>query len=149
MGKDGFLSFDRWFFESIDIVPQERGIHADGTGELGNVDLFVGQEELLHRRRLGVFINEALETDVFVDITPMDAVETEGILLPPSSRPKIWSSLNHISLILIISFSLLLVKVLVPLGDDDVCILINDSLGIMSFLSITTAKIGIIFNTHK
>lgn len=92
MGKDGFLSFDRWFFESIDIVPQERGIHADGTGELGNVDLFVGQEELLHRRRLGVFINEALETDVFVDITPMDAVETEGILLPllGTGSPEPW-----------------------------------------------------------
>jgi hypothetical protein len=39
--------------------------------------------------------------------------------------------------------------VLVPLGDDDVCILIDDSLGIMSFLSITTAKIGIVFNTRK
>ena len=92
MGQDGFLSFDRWFFESIDIVPQERGIHADGTGELGNVDLFVGQEELLHRRRLGVFIEEALETDVFVDITPMDAVETEGILLPllGTGSPEPW-----------------------------------------------------------
>ena len=75
MGKDGFFSFNRWFFESIDIVPQERGIHADGTGELGNVDLFVGQEELLHRRRLGVFINEALETDVFVDT---EAGDTKG-----------------------------------------------------------------------
>lgn len=93
MGQDGFFSFNGWFFESIDIVPQERGIHADGTGELSNVDLFVGQEELLHRRRLGVFINEALETDVFVDITPMDAVETEGILLPllgtGSPKPRI------------------------------------------------------------
>ena len=63
MGKDGFLSFDRWFFESIDIVPQERGIHADGSGELGDVDFLVGQEELLHRRRLGIFIDETLETD--------------------------------------------------------------------------------------
>ena len=128
MGKDGFFSFNRWFFESIDIVPQERGIHADRTGELGDVDFLVGQEELLHRRRLGVFINEALETDVFVDITPMDAVETEGILLPLLGTG---SPMNHISLILIISFSLLLVKVLVPLGDDDVCILINDSLDLL------------------
>lgn len=92
MGEDGFFPFDRWFFKSIDVVSQKRGVHADGTGELGDVDFLVGQEKLLHRCRLGVFIDEALETDVFVNITPMDAVKTEGILLPllGTGSPEPW-----------------------------------------------------------
>ena len=140
MSQDGFLPLGRRLLETVDIVPQKGGVHADGTGEFGDIDLLMGQEELLHRRRLGIFIDETLETDILVDITPMDAVEAEGIFLPllltGSPKPGIPEKRLAVDAPVIGTAKNLVVAEPYFFDLDHI-------------LFPNIAKIGIIFNTHK
>lgn len=73
-----FLPFGRGF-EPIDITAEQGRVQSELPGESGDIDLFVGQEEPLDARRFGFGIQKTLETDVHVQLRPMDTDGTDFI----------------------------------------------------------------------
>ena len=76
--EDSLLSFRGRLFETIDVVPQQCGVHSDRTGKFRYIDFLVGEEEPLHRRRLCIFILKTLEADVLIQIPPVDSIKTKS-----------------------------------------------------------------------
>ena len=74
------FALHRRLFDAVDVVSQERWVEADAVGEAGHVDFRVGEEEALHRRRLGIFVVKTFETDIHVKLRPMDSVKAKAIL---------------------------------------------------------------------
>lgn len=60
-----FLTFFRRLFETIDIIAQQGGIHANTTGKFCHVDFSVCQKEALQCAWLRIIVGKALESDIF------------------------------------------------------------------------------------
>ena len=56
MLQNGILTLYRWLFKTIDIITQQTGINAYGTGKLGNIYFFVSQKESLQNSRFSILI---------------------------------------------------------------------------------------------
>ena len=58
------FSVGRWLFKSVDIASQKGWIQPKALGKAAYVNLFVGKEEPLQGRGLGLIIPKAFKTDI-------------------------------------------------------------------------------------
>ena len=68
------------FLEAVDVVAKKGRVQPHQPCKFGYIDFLVCQEKVLQGARFSVVILKTLETNVFVQLAPMDAAHAKGVL---------------------------------------------------------------------